>query len=68
MNIFKKNPVFGMIHTGYSTDADMLELAQKEIGIYLRYGNRSPCRRLHVSLEHDYTIIVEQSLFAYGLQ
>lgn len=36
--IFGKKPVFGMIHTGYSADLSMLELAKKEIEIYLRHG------------------------------
>lgn len=36
--IFGKNPVFGMIHTGYSADLGMLELAKKEIENYLRCG------------------------------
>lgn len=37
-DIFGKKPVFGMIHTGYAADLTMLELAQKEIEIYLRNG------------------------------
>lgn len=35
---FVKKPVFGMIHTGYSANMDMLELAKKEIEIYFRHG------------------------------
>lgn len=38
IKIFGKKPVFGMIHTGYSADLDMLELAKKEIEVYLRQG------------------------------
>lgn len=35
---FGTKPVFGMIHTGSSADLDTLELAKKEIEIYLRHG------------------------------
>lgn len=41
MNDFNKlgnKPVFGMIHTGFTHDLDMLDLAKKEIEIYLRHG------------------------------
>ena len=36
--ILGRKPVFGMIHTGNSSDMDMLELAKMEIEIYLRHG------------------------------
>ncbi len=36
--VFVKKPVFGMIHTGLSSDGSMLELAKREIEIYLRNG------------------------------
>ena len=38
-DVFKnKKPVIGMIHTGSSEKMPMLELAKKEIEIYLQYG------------------------------
>lgn len=38
-DVFKnKKPVIGMIHTGSSEQMPMLELAKKEIEIYLQYG------------------------------
>lgn len=38
-NVFKnKKPVIGMIHTGRDDETSMLDLAKKEIGIYLKYG------------------------------
>lgn len=37
-DIFGKKPIFGMIHTGYSAGLGMLELAKKEIEIYLSHG------------------------------
>ena len=38
-DVFKnKKPVIGMIHTGSSEKIPMLELAKKEIEIYLQYG------------------------------
>ena len=37
--VFKeKKPVIGMIHTGSNAEISMLDLAKKEIGIYLKYG------------------------------
>lgn len=36
--VFKRKPVFGMIHTSCTSDKDMLELAKMEIEIYLRHG------------------------------
>ena len=36
--VFGKKPVFGMIHTGYSREMDMLALAKMEVEIYLRNG------------------------------
>lgn len=38
-DLFKnEKPVFGMIHTGSTDEYDMLELAKREIGIYLKHG------------------------------
>ena len=37
--VFKDTkPVIGMIHTGSDAEISMLDLAKKEIGIYLKYG------------------------------
>ena len=37
--VFKEmKPVIGMIHTGSDAEISMLDLAKKEIGIYLKYG------------------------------
>ena len=37
--VFKDTkPVIGMIHTGSNAEISMLDLAKKEIGIYLKYG------------------------------
>lgn len=36
--VFMRKPVFGMIHTSYTSDRSMLELAKMEIEIYLRHG------------------------------
>ena len=37
--VFKEmKPVIGMIHTGSNAEISMLDLAKKEIGIYLKYG------------------------------
>ena len=37
--VFKETkPVIGMIHTGSDAEISMLDLAKKEIGIYLKYG------------------------------
>ncbi|MDY4741413.1 MAG: BtpA/SgcQ family protein [Alloprevotella sp.] len=33
-----KKPVIGMIHTGSNAEISMLDLAKKEVGIYLKYG------------------------------
>ena len=33
-----KKPVIGMIHTGSTDEFSMLDLAKKEIEIYLKYG------------------------------
>ena len=34
---FGRNPVFGMIHTQSGENMDVLELAKKEIGMYLKF-------------------------------
>ena len=37
--VFKgRKPVIGMIHTNSDCETSMLDLAKKEIGIYLKYG------------------------------
>lgn len=35
---FGRKPVLGMIHTGHTSESSMLELAKKEIEIYLKHG------------------------------
>jgi hypothetical protein len=38
-DLFKNHkPLIGMIHTNHSYDCSSLELAKKEIEIYLKYG------------------------------
>ena len=37
-SISNKKPVIGMIHTGSTDEFSMLDLAKKEIEIYLKYG------------------------------
>ena len=37
-SFMKEKPVIGMIHTNHTDEESSLQLAQKEIEIYLKYG------------------------------